>query len=270
MTILQRRTQLAVALLLTTAGVASADDQAAAPAPATPAKPAAPATPPAEKKPQWESSIAAGLTMTRGNSDNFLVDLTAKTDKKWDKNELGFGAEYAYGTTKTGGVNTRNTDSMRGFAQYNRLFTERLYGYLHAEGLHDEISAVKYRVSTSPGAGYYFIKDKATQLSAEAGPGYVVENLGGERQSYATLRVGEKFKHELSDRSRLWQSAEWLPQVDDFKNYIINAEVGIEGDLNQTKTLSLRAVLQDTYNNVPAAGRQKNDAKLIAAVAYKF
>jgi len=74
----------------------------------------------------------------------------------------------------------------------------------------------------------------------------------------------------LSDRARVWQTAEFLPQVDDLNNYIINAEVGIEADLNTTGKLALRAYLQDTYNNVPAKGREKNDAKLVAAIAYKF
>ena len=82
--------------------------------------------------------------------------------------------------------------------------------------------------------------------------------------------MGDKFHCQLSDRARLWQIAEWLPRVDKFKNYIINAEIGIESDLRSDKKLSLRTYLQDTYNSVPAAGRKKNDVKLVAAVAFKF
>jgi putative salt-induced outer membrane protein YdiY len=68
----------------------------------------------------------------------------------------------------------------------------------------------------------------------------------------------------------LWETAEILPQVDDFNNYIVNFEIGVEADLNSSKKLALRVYLDDTYNNVPAAGRKKNDLKLVAAVAYKF
>jgi hypothetical protein len=32
----------------------------------------------------------------------------------------------------------------------------------------------------------------------------------------------------------------------------------------------LRSALQDSYNNIPAAGRLKNDLKLITSLAYKF
>jgi putative salt-induced outer membrane protein YdiY len=58
--------------------------------------------------------------------------------------------------------------------------------------------------------------------------------------------------------------------VDKFNNYVINAEIGIEADLTKKKDLTLRAFLQDTYNNEPAAGREKNDARLVTAIAYKF
>ena len=46
------------------------------------------------------------------------------------------------------------------------------------------------------------------------------------------------------------------------------AELGVESGL--TKQVSLRVYLQDTYDNEPAPGREKNDFKLIAGVAYKF
>ena len=226
--------------------------------------------PAVEKKPQWESSAAAGLTLTRGNSDTEVATLSATTGRKWDHNELSLGADGTYGETKQNGVNTRNAESLHGFAQYNRLFNERLFAYGRVEGLHDGVADIKYRVSLSPGAGYYLIKNKSTDLGIEVGPGYVIERLGTNDQSFATLRVGEKFHRALNGRARVWQTAEWLPQVDRFNNYIINAEIGIEADLTENKKLSLRSFLQDNYNNVPASGRQKNDAKIVTALAYKF
>jgi Protein of unknown function, DUF481 len=96
----------------------------------------------------------------------------------------------------------------------------------------------------------------------------VFEKLGSDEHSYATLRLGEKFTRRLSSHARLWQSAEFLPQVDDLNNYLINAELGVEADI--TSHLSLSTILQDTYKNVPAVGRKKNDLKLIAGVKYKF
>ena len=129
---------------------------------------------------------------------------------------------------------------------------------------------INYRGIIAPGLGYYFIKEKKTDFSGEIGPAFVFEKLGGVNKTFLALRVAEKFHHELSDRARIWEMAEIMPQVDKFSNYIVNAEAGIEADLTADKKLSLRAVIQDTYNSIPAPGRYKNDAKIITAIAYKF
>jgi len=255
---LKGKVELTVAALTALTAVNSARAQAVTPAPA-------PDT-------SWKSSAAAGLTLTRGNSDTLLATLGAVTGKKWDANEISLGVDGAYGKSKdqATGVNSTTAGSIHAFAQYNRLFNERLYGYLRVEGLNDSVAAINYRITLSPGLGYYFIKEKKTNLSAEVGPGFVFEKLAGQTQSFVTLRVGEKFHHELSDRARIWESADIMPQVDKFSNYIVNAEAGIEADITQDKKLSLRAVVQDTFNSIPAAGRQKNDFKLITGIAYKF
>jgi putative salt-induced outer membrane protein YdiY len=199
-----------------------------------------------------------------------LATLGAVTGKKWDDNEISLGIDGAYGTSKISGISQTTAADIHGFAQYNRLFTEKFYGYLRVEGLNDSVADINYRATVSPGVGYYFVKTKKTDFSVEFGPGVVFEDLGGDHQTFATLRLAEKYHHELTDRARIWETAEIMPQVDKFSNYIVNAEAGIEADLTADKKLSLRAVLQDSYNSIPAAGRYKNDAKIITAIAYKF
>ena len=223
-----------------------------------------------KKKPSWETSAFAGLTLTRGNSETLLGSANIVTAKKWDHNELGLGADGTYGETKLPGAtnSVKNAESIHGFGQYNRLFNERLYALGRVDALHDAIADVEYRVTLSVGVGYYFVKTTNTVLSGEVGPGYVFEKLGSTEHNYATLRFGEKFTQKLSSHARLWQSAEFLPQVDDFENYLINAEIGVEADI--TAHLSLSTFLQDTYKNRPAPGRKQNDLKLVAGVKYKF
>jgi putative salt-induced outer membrane protein YdiY len=226
---------------------------------------------PPPQTPRWESSAQAGVTLTRGNSETLLASLAAGTAKKWNNNELSFGVDGTYGTTTINRTNdTTTANSMHGFGQYNRLFSERAYGYFRVDGLHDDIAQIRYRLTVSPGGGYYFIKNKTTDLSGEVGPGFVAQRLGEKVHDFCTLRLAEKFHHQISDRARVWETAEYLPDVEHFRNYIVNFEVGVEADLTKDKKFTLRAFLQDTYNNVPAKGRKNNDAKLVTALAYKF
>jgi putative salt-induced outer membrane protein YdiY len=222
---------------------------------------AQPADPP---KPLWESSASLGLTLTRGNSDTLLFTGDIQTKRKEPQNEYAFGVGGAYGENNK----IRNNESLNGFGQWNHLFTDRFYGYLRADGLHDGIADIKYRVTVGPGVGYYFIKAPNTSLSGEVGPGYVFENKGGKTKNYATLRVGERFEQKLSAKARLWQSLDYYPQIDDFKNYFVVGEIGVEAAL--TAKLSLRTYLQDTYYNKPAPGRKSNDIKLVSGIKYTF
>jgi len=215
----------------------------------------------------WDVSAAAGLTLTRGNSHTLLFTGNVLADKKWDagKNELSLGADGVYGTDN--GV--ENANQLHGFGQFNHLFTERFYGYFRIDGLHDAIAGIDYRITVSPGVGYYFIKETNTTLRGEVGPGYLYENdRDGSTHSYATLRLAERFEHTFNQFAKVYQSVEYLPQVDRFGNYIINAEIGVETTMS--KKLSLLAYLQDSYHSEPPDDRLKNDIKLVSAFKYKF
>ncbi|HEY3864129.1 MAG TPA: DUF481 domain-containing protein [Verrucomicrobiae bacterium] len=219
----------------------------------------------------WKSSISLGVTIARGNTDTTMLSATAATEKKWLQNDLAFGADGLYGESKVPNQPQQETaETLHGFSQYNRTVVDGLYYYFRADGFHDGIADIKYRVTLAPGVGYYFITNNTMDLSAEMGPGYIREQLDGETESFATLRIGEKFHYNISSTAKVWEIAEYLPQIDQFNNYIVNLELGIDAALNKKKNLSLRTILRDSYNNVPAAGRLKNDLQIIAGLAYKF
>jgi putative salt-induced outer membrane protein len=222
---------------------------------------AAPVPPP---PPKWEKSAALGLTLTEGNSDTLLVTGNLLASRKGERNEISLGADGAYGENN----DVKNNETLHGFAQYNRLFSDRFYGYARLDGLHDAIADVEYRFTFSPGVGYYFIKNERTRLSGEVGPGYIYEKQGDDERGYFIARLAERFDHKINDKTKIWQSLEFLPEIEDFDNYIINAEVGVDTQL--TQKLALRSYLQDTYDNQPAPGRKKNDLKLVTALAWKF
>jgi hypothetical protein len=224
--------------------------------------------------PKWESVASLDLTLTRGNSHTFLGTITLNTQRKWDQNELLFGGAGGYGTTtakdSTGTeVKTETQNYVKGYGQFNHLFTERFYGGLRVEGLYDEVADIHYRFTVSPMAGYYFIKETNTFLSGEVGPSLVTQQLDDlASQTYCGLRLAERFEHKFDTGAKIWESVEWIPQVDKFSNWILNAEIGVSAPVY--KSLDVRLVAQDWYNNQPAPGKLKNDFKLLAGVGLKF
>lgn len=213
---------------------------------------------------KWVSSLAAGMTVTSGTKDTLLAAINFTTARKAPHYEIKLGAGGAYGETE----GDKTTANALGYGQYNYLFTERFYAGIRLEALHDSIVDIDYRFTLSPLVGYYLIKNTNAQFFVEAGPTLVVEQQGGVQDTYAALRLAERYERKLSDFAKVWESVEFIPQVDDFQNYIVNIEVGVEAALN--KTLALRVVFRDQYDNVPAEGAEKNEIQFIASVVYKF
>jgi putative salt-induced outer membrane protein YdiY len=219
----------------------------------------------------WESVASAGLSLTRGNSENFLATASINSTRKWLHDELLLGASGGYGKTTDRSTDdtTKTDDYIKGFGQWNHLFTERMYGGLRLDVVHDDVAAVDYRFTVSPLVGYYFVKKPNTSLSAEVGPSFIYEKLsGGDEHGYFAARLGQKYDYKFANGAKIWETFEFLPQVDDLENYIINVEVGVSAPI--TKSLDVRLVAQDTYDNQPAPGRVPNDLKVIAGIGFKF
>jgi putative salt-induced outer membrane protein len=216
-------------------------------------------------KPAWESSVGLGFTLTHGNSDTLLATGNIQTHKKTFADEINLGADGAYGENDS----VQNVNSAHGFSQYNHLFSDRFFGYLRADALHDEIADLQYRITLSPGVGYYFLRQTNTSLAGEFGPAMVFQRLGSEDDNYVTLRLAERFEHKYAgNNARVWESSEILPQINRFNNYLVNAELGLEASV--TKKVSLQAYVQDNFVNEPAPGRQQNDLRIISGLKYKF
>ncbi len=222
------------------------------------------------KKSTWDSTAAASATLTRGNSESFLATLSLETKRKWEKDEVAFGVAGGYGESTVNDKYSKNTEFIKGYGQYNRLFSDRFYGGLRLDGEYDGIAGVDYRFKVSPLAGYYLIKEAKMTLAVEAGPSAVLEHLSGEKSStYLAARFGERFEYKLTATTKVWQSVDYMPKVEDWvKNYLINFEAGIDTAI--TKSWSLRVVFQDMYASEPAPGRKDNDIRLLAGTAYKF
>src|SRR5450755_1312776 len=175
----------------------------------------------------WNGNVAFGLSLARGNANTFLLNASALAQRAWEQNELKFIADGQYGLNNWGQSNqTQSADSVHGFADYKRLFTERLYGDLNVDGTHDDLADLRYRLIVGPAIGYYFIKSDATRVNGEIGPSFIYEKLGSNTLSYVTMRVTERAEHAFNKGCKVWEQVDYLPQVDDFNNYLVNSEVG--------------------------------------------
>lgn len=214
----------------------------------------------------FKHTLSLGATLTDGNSETLTAN--AAWLSEGEREGLGstrLGLEGNYGETTTDDVDEVTVENAKAFANVKKTLSEMSFVYVDVTVLHDDIAAVDYRAILSAGPGVYLMKDDRASLFVEAGPAYVWEEVDGTSDDYLSLRVAQRYDRALSDTAKVWQTLEYVPEVDDFDAYLLNTEIGVEAALSAR--WSLRLVAQSKYNSVPAIDLEKNDLSLIAGLS---
>ena len=240
----------------------------------------------------WVASLSAGFTLTGGNTETLQASLGFDAVRLWPRDEFRANLSVLYGENdlhqKSGGQNVSNVSTEKGIAmaQYNHLFTDRWYGSVRADYLHDGISDVFYRFIIGPAAGYYVIKNDYTRFNLEVAPSLIYEktrekdsivSVGPPKvihfehptHGYYLLRLTERLEQKLSPSAKFWEQLDYLPPIDDFTgNYLLNGQIGLEVAINTR--LALRTVGYWNYDNQPSPHNEANDLAWITSLVYKF
>ena len=223
----------------------------------------------ADPKTAWHGDFAAGLSITRGNSQNLTLNGSASATKLLPQDEYRLGINGAYGLSDWNkSTETVNAENIASFGDYKHLFGDRIFIDVRGDFLHDDVASVQNREIIGPALGYYFIKTDASRLSASAGGAYEHERINHDDENFFVVRFGERGERTWGKKVKIWEEVQLLPKVDDFANYLLISEAGVEVAL--TQHLALRVLGQDTYNSRPASGRYHNDLALITSIVWKY
>ena len=217
----------------------------------------------AEESP-WEFTGAAGLAYSDGNSESMAYSLQFLGSYLRDGEEAYVGMDYFY--SEDDGL--QSTDSLKIFGQYNHDLSERIYIGGFGSYFQDSVADIDYRIDTSVLLGYRAIKRDDMKLSFETGPGYSWEDKAGGTRDFATLRFAEKFEYRFNQTTRFWQSLGMTPALEDFSDYVLDFEMGIETRI--TSQWSLRTFLKHRIDSTPSAGRERSDTSILLGAAYEL
>jgi putative salt-induced outer membrane protein YdiY len=139
---------------------------------------------------------------------------------------------------------------------------------LDGKVFHDRLADLSYRANGSLSIGRHFIRTDRTAFSAEAGPGYVAEKKGGEEEGFVAGRLAQYFEFMVTPSLQVWQSLEYMPNLEDPRVYFLNAEIGLETRL--LSDLSLRFTVEDRYDSHPAEDKENNELLTTTALSWSF
>ena len=240
------------------AALALANFAAAAEKKADPGEPAA--------KKGLATTVSVGLTLTDGNSETLGANAGLKIEG--EKQGLGSvlaGAEANYGESTVDGVKATTVENAKLFANVKKTLSERVFASIDSSVVYDDIALIDYRAMLGPGLGVYLLKNDKRTLALEAGPSYIWEQVDGAADDYLALRFSERYTCQISATAKLTQSVVYIPAAEDFDDYLLTAEIGVEAAM--TARTSLKVALQDNYDSTPAADAEYNDVSLIAGLS---
>ena len=234
---------------------------------------------------EWETSIHAGADIASGNSETAAYAGGIESKNTNDVSQLLWNIKGAYGEAEINGVKDTTTEKAEAGATYRKVVSDPFYVYLNGSLLYDSIANINYRGIIGPGFGTFLINDGPAQLGVELGAAYIFDDLESVVNSFDTegnrvrsstdisdenvaLRVAQFYTRKLNANAHVWQSLEWLPLFEDFGNYLLNAEIGIESVVSGD--LSLRLVATERYDAEPAAGTDESDFTLTAGLSYQL
>jgi putative salt-induced outer membrane protein YdiY len=217
----------------------------------------------------FHTGLAAGLSLNDGNNDNMQANLSLISEgEKEGLGSIRMGIEGNYGESTVDDETDTTAENIRAFIGTKRTLTECTFLAGDFSVLYDNVAEIDYRAVVSIAPGTFLTKNESTKVSVEFGPAYVWEDVADISDDHAALRLAQRVDHQFSETAKIWESVEYIPDLEDFDRYLIVAEIGAEAALNAH--MNLRVVLQDRYDSAPGEGLEYNDLSLISGISVSF
>ena len=220
---------------------------------------------------RWSGSVVAGLAVARGNTDSEGWKITADATRKGDNNTLTLNAGYAYEQQKDRTTGDRNTTVDNWFAQakIEHNLTERLYDYALMRVEQDNVANLQLRLSPGVGSGYRWILKPDEHFNTEAGVSWIYEQYSNDGNTdHIALRLAYHYDRKLNEKVSLVHNVEYLPNVADWGDYNLNADLGLRAMLTEKLFAEFKVVWQ--HDSTPAPGALEDDLRYTVGVGLNF
>lgn len=222
---------------------------AAAPAEAAPAE----APPPEPEFPLWSGYADLGLSGSEGNTETLSMRAAAGVKRETEQTTWTIDGRYRLNTDR----GDRTANQVIGQTRYDWRIPDSRWG-LFGEGIveYDEFKDFDLRLDLIGGVTYAFIRNDTTSLVGRAGAG-VYREFGGVDDEWTPQGVlGLRLEHAFSDRTKLVAYSDYFPSFEDLDDFRVISGVAVEVALNETKSLMLKAGVEDRYDNQPGTAEE--------------
>jgi putative salt-induced outer membrane protein YdiY len=218
--------------------------------------------------------LAAGLSISDGNTNNKTGSLLGEFIARANRFRLTLRGAYNYAEDDEG-LTVRNGKAS---IKVDYFITKRFYWYANALFEYDAFQDLDLRTALGTGPGYQFIDKgdfeaeslREMQLYVEAGIAYVNENFDDAPDNdYISGRWALRFDWPfLPKRIAFFHFHEGYPSLEDAEDLYITTETGLRFTIWDNFVAS--AQVNWKWDNTPAAGFERDDTLYLFTIGYSF
>jgi len=216
---------------------------------------------------EWRYDASLDLTGRDGNTDKFRIGAGLDAVLKGPNDTLAFFFEYEQAEEE----DLKTEDRAAGGASYESFFSKILGWYARTELETDRIDSVKFRSTSAGGLSYRLINKDKQSLVARSGLGYrytaFTDNTDDE--SSPTIDFGLAHRYEYKDMFVMENDLTFVPAIDDFSNFRVVHDSGIEIPIGSGENWKLRMGIKNEYESETAA-EEKLDTSYYTRMIYSW
>ncbi|WP_457638631.1 DUF481 domain-containing protein [Persephonella sp.] len=203
---------------------------------------------------------------TSGNSDTETFATKIEINAVYGKNRFLNKDSFLYGKTNK----KENTNKLYLLGRWERLFGERLFGFVQGDYLRDKFSGYNYQTVWSAGLGYDLLKTEKHQLKLLSSIGYTFQDYkNGTSNDYTTGSLEADYRWNIQDNLQLKEELRYRTNLEDTQVYFVNSETSLQVKINAH--FSLGVGYKVAYQNrPPSSGIKKTDTTFLTSLIVDF
>ncbi|TWU00567.1 hypothetical protein Pla108_15190 [Botrimarina colliarenosi] len=196
----------------------------------------------------WDSGIEFGLNGASGTSESLSFRAGGFMKRKADDYKLS--SSLYYNKNQSNGIEVQSNALLD--VRYDWLFGDSPWTiFVMNQTFYDEFQAFDVNVNANAGFGYEWIDEEWTKLTTSIGTGGSREFGGPDSEWVPEAQFGFNYELQIGGNQKFYAKADWFPEWENFNQYRVLADVGMEFELNQPSNMSLKISATDRYDADP-------------------
>jgi putative salt-induced outer membrane protein len=214
----------------------------------------------------WAFRADLGYVVAGGNTDLQALNFGDKVTFD-PAGALRFAQTGSWIYSKSEGETTANLIAGELRGDYD--FTPRLSAYGFGGFYRNTFAGISRRLSEGVGLGFKPVLAPKDTLLVEGGVNLFQERqTSGFTDDYTTARLAGWYKHLLSDRAFVSLGTQFLPDLSDFGDYLLDANAELGAPLSANVAIKLGYLVR--YQSEPAPGFEDTDTVFTSGIQLTF